>query len=936
MKPSSIRLTIFLLMVSLTLTLHAEDWSMWRANIGRTAQSTEKLPTKMSLLWERSLPALKPAYKNKRLQFDAGYEPIVKGKRLFVGSSHNDSMTAYDTETGKQLWRYFADGPIRFAPVAWKDRLLFGSDDGFMYCLNGADGKLIWKFRAVPSNRKVIGNGRLVSVWAIRGGPVVADDVIYFAAGVWAFEGIFVYALDAKTGRVKWLNDRTGHLYGQHPHDTKAFGGLTPQGYLVIAGDELIVPCGTAMPARFNRNNGKLISFAYPKAGRLPGGWFAAAAKARRRGKKIPKQPANEIVFDQSINKDRHEDNWRQGAGKKDLRSIIHAGEKEYPFENGFATIKKDIHSMIAADGKMFVVTKDGKISCFGKKTSASIVYPAKATTVQQPPTGYCLLWGINDLNQIKKLLKETQYQIIGIDSDAKAITGYRQILDARGDYGRRVTLHVGTPHLFRLPPYLANRLICNEHQSEKVSSVFLKSLIQTLRPYGGTAEFPAPADQTLLNQLVVQNKITLQEKDGITKITRSGALPGSTNYTGGWKSNDALVKAPLGLLWYGDEVGNFKRAPQPMFVDGVMVSYNKLWKGFPKGERPPYKLSSPTFSDVYTGRVLTAGEISASIKKIPLRDITQPQPTQYRPERQKNAWSPKKPVVGERVNPLTGLKEPRQILKAYGCDGGNDYGSMFTVRSGTAAFYDKRIESGTIHIGGPRSGCTNSIIPANGILNVPYFYQGCTCSYPLPVGLAMINMPDQHEQWTVWGAGKQKGTIQRVGINLGAPGDRVTNKGTLWLDYPVVGGPSPKVDITLEPKSAKPWYHNSLWMKGGNGWAWVASSGMTGLEKITLKGLKPTTYTLRLYFTEPTFSSTEKRVMNIAINGTTVENSLDINKATGGTMRSIVKEYSKIKTDGTLEITLTATQGKTIVSGIELVADGLEMDKVPVLKGRS
>ena len=33
---------------------------------------------------------------------------------------------------------------------------------------------------------------------------------------------------------------------------------------------------------------------------------------------------------------------------------------------------------------------------------------------------------------------------------------------------------------------------------------------------------------------------------------------------------------------------------------------------------------------------------------------------------------------------------------------------------------------------------------------------------------------------------------IQRIGLNLGAPGDRMTEAGTLWLDYPVVGGPSP------------------------------------------------------------------------------------------------------------------------------------------------
>ena len=150
--------------------------------------------------------------------------------------------------------------------------------------------------------------------------------------------------------------------------------------------------------------------------------------------------------------------------------------------------------------------------------------------------------------------------------------------------------------------------------------------------------------------------------------------------------------------------------------------------------------------------------------------------------------------------------------------------------------------------------------------------------------------MPDQYEQWTVWGATKPTGTIQRIGINLGAPGDRVTNKGTLWLDYPVVGGPSPEIDVTMEPQRPESWYHHSMWMKGGKGWSWVAASGVKGLDKISINNLKPTTYTLRLYFNEPTYHKAGKRVMQIAINGTTVEQSLDIIQETGTPMHSLVK----------------------------------------------
>jgi hypothetical protein len=196
----------------------AEDWPMWRHDAGRTNRSAEKIPDPLRLQWKRQLPPVTPAFRKSRLQFDQGYEPIVLGSTMYVAVPHIDAVVAYATKTGKEKWRFYTAGPVRLAPVAWRDKLYFGSDDGYLYCLNASDGLLQWKFRAVPSARKILGNGRLISVWPIRGGPVLADGTIYFAAGVWPLEGVFVYALDAQSGQVQWVNDRCGALYGQQPH----------------------------------------------------------------------------------------------------------------------------------------------------------------------------------------------------------------------------------------------------------------------------------------------------------------------------------------------------------------------------------------------------------------------------------------------------------------------------------------------------------------------------------------------------------------------------------------------------------------------------------------------------------------------------------------------------------------------------------------------
>ena len=230
---------------------------MWRYDFERTAESPQQLPNELALLWSRDLPKPLPAFNDVRLQFDGGYEPIVVGQRLFLSSNCEDKVTAFDTNSGAQLWQFFAAGPVRLAPVAWKGRVLFGSDDGNFYCVAADTGKLVWKVKAVPSDRKLLGNERLISVWPIRGGPVLKDDRVYFAAGVWPFEGVFIYCLDAATGKQIWVNDSTGHLYGQQPHNAVAIGGIAPQGYLLIDGDDLVVPSSNAYPGRFDLKTGE-------------------------------------------------------------------------------------------------------------------------------------------------------------------------------------------------------------------------------------------------------------------------------------------------------------------------------------------------------------------------------------------------------------------------------------------------------------------------------------------------------------------------------------------------------------------------------------------------------------------------------------------------------------------------------------------------------
>jgi hypothetical protein len=882
-----IRAILFLLCAT---ALPAADWPMWRHDAGRTASTTQAMPEKLDLLWSRELPPLRPAFKETRLQFDRSYEPVVAGKKLIVGSSREDCLIAFDTDTGAEVWRALATGPVRFAPVIFGDLVLFGSDDGVMRCVKLADGSEVWSKRAVPSNRMLLGNQRLISVWPVRGGPVAKDGRVYFAAGVWPLEGTFVFCWDAATGEQIWCNDRCSYLYGIHPHQTEAMGGLAPQGYLLIDGDDLVVPCSNAYPARLDLKTGALKEFELPSAGRLTGGWFAStpdekqAAKLKRRG----------LLFDEAVNVKRHEDKPRAEGSTGIQRSLL-AADKAVSFDTF-----PNAHSVVAADDKVFVVTVDGILKAHGsakgeaKHWKREIVIEKAdeelaKTIIQAAGTdrGYALLTDAGKPGFIESLLTLSQFHLIVLSDDA----ALKSRLSKTALYGERVAV---LPTKSELPHYFANRVIGPE------------PLGDTLRPLGGK----------------------LVSLDGKLLQTR-GALTGSTNYLADWKtSEDPLVQAPLGVLWFDDALSNFKRAPQPKVVDGVMITADKDWLDATNRKgKVDYKLLAPVFSDIYTGRVLDEYEAPELRAKFGTVDMQSIQPAQYRPPTQKNDWSPDQPKSGLRTNPLTGEQEPRVFPKSYGCDGGFDYGNIFTFRSGTAAFYDKQVESGTVHISGPRSGCTNSIVPAGGILNVPYFYEGCTCSYPLPMALALYSMPETFEQWATWGAvpaASLNGKIERLGINFGAPGDRKTRDGTLWLDYPSVGGPAPEIQVRTEPEKPEFYYHHSIWMNGGQGWPWVAASGVKALRSTTISGLKSGTYTVRLTFASP---DDAKHVFDIAIQDKPALTKFALPAKLIATTETIPNVQV---TDGTLTVKLTALEGETILSGIEIIREGLKIGDVP------
>nr|MCU0875017.1 PQQ-binding-like beta-propeller repeat protein [Pirellulaceae bacterium] len=186
--------------------------------------------------------------------------------------------------------------------------------------------------------------------------------------------------------------------------------------------------------------------------------------------------------------------------------------------------------------------------------------------------------------------------------------------------------------------------------------------------------------------------------------------------------------------------------------------------------------------------------------------------------------------------DPVTGESLPWKFTRAYGCNTAVASEYLLTFRSGAAGFYDLENHGGTGNFGGFKSGCSSNLIIADGVLSAPDYTRTCSCAYQNQTSLALVPMPE-NEVWTygMFGrSGGQQAEVRRIGINLGAPGDRLSGEGTWWMNYPPDEGVSPAVDVKLEGEVR--WFRTHSSRVSGDGLGWVAASGAEGIRKLTVR----------------------------------------------------------------------------------------------------
>lgn len=168
-----------------------DDWPTYRHDAARSGFTKASIPSNLKQTWKTELGG--------RLS-----SVVLADGKVFIASIDTHTVHALDAASGKKVWSYTTGGRVDSPPTIWQGLVLFGSADGYVYCLRASDGTLFWRFRAAPVDRRMEAFEQIESVWPVHGSVLVRYNELWCVAGRSMFVdgGLRLLRLEPKTGRL--------------------------------------------------------------------------------------------------------------------------------------------------------------------------------------------------------------------------------------------------------------------------------------------------------------------------------------------------------------------------------------------------------------------------------------------------------------------------------------------------------------------------------------------------------------------------------------------------------------------------------------------------------------------------------------------------------------------------------------------------------------
>lgn len=221
-----------------------ESWPSFRNGLLQTGVATTKLPDKLELLW-----TYKSGDKDAMIKSTAA----IVGDRVYVGSL-NGELVCLDLHNGTRLWSYRsgeAAGPNAFipgfktAPAVTGDAVYIGDEEGGLHAVDRATGKGRWKFEAgaeiangvnVYDGRVLFGshdnNLYCLNADGTKAWSYATEGQVYCSPAV-VGQSTFVAGCD---GHLRVIDVRTGQQQADLPLDIQLTGSPAVMGEMLYVG----------------------------------------------------------------------------------------------------------------------------------------------------------------------------------------------------------------------------------------------------------------------------------------------------------------------------------------------------------------------------------------------------------------------------------------------------------------------------------------------------------------------------------------------------------------------------------------------------------------------------------------------------------------------------------------------------------------------------
>lgn len=664
------------------------QWPTFRGDAQRSGVSGQPLKLPLGAAWayrpnQAPAPAWpEPAETNyavmhgplrQTLTFDRAFHVVADEQSVYFGSSADDSVRCLDLATGRLRWQFVTEGPVRLPPALHEGLVLAGSDDGCLYALDARTGKLAWKYRAGPTDKRLPGNGRMISMWPVRCGLAVDGGQVFFAAGLFPKQGVFLCCLDARTGK---------EVY-KCPLDFAA------QGTLLTDGERLFVATGRTAFRSCSRADGKELlrhgtsdpwkknlvggSLATVIEGHLATGpsedgqvhWFKVASKSPLvagvidcvvvSGDRIALLGGGNLwavdrkaYLNDKKGAKKPPSLWSVSAGK--ARTMIQAGRQlilggpgEVAIHDAAdgkrlwrAPIYGAAEGLALCNGRLLVSLADGRTLCFASGAGQAPTVGETRSDKPFPPNellertaeqaiaaagvkaGYCLVLDAATGQLAWEIARRSDFRVICRENDPDKVQAMRAAFQQAGLYGRRIEVHQGGSESLPYPRYFANLIVSQAAVSGgKLPSA--EAVLRALRPCGGVVSIAAAGAADKLGkwgQPLPQWQIAQGEVPH--GVARRGPLAGSGQWSHFYGepgntacSNDEMKPGAMELQWFGRPGPNGMVDRHKKGPAPLVVNGRLFVGGF-------NRLSAV---DAYNGFVLWEKEIADSVRVAAFKD---------------------------------------------------------------------------------------------------------------------------------------------------------------------------------------------------------------------------------------------------------------------------------------------------------------------------